>query len=110
MIEDNERHHSDLDLAEEIMTKFYNICLQFYQKCKEDLMSKLMQEHDEEIRVLCLWEKMIEENQLSFSQSLTKGTSCSKKLGQRVALITKVKNDSKETKPKDLSCSDSASK
>ncbi|KAI0226351.1 DNA topoisomerase 2, partial [Massospora cicadina] len=31
--------------TEEILTKFYNIRLQFYHKCKVDLMYKLIQEH-----------------------------------------------------------------
>ncbi|KAI0243899.1 DNA topoisomerase 2 [Massospora cicadina] len=184
--------------AEEIMTEFYNIHLQFYHKRKEDLVSKLIQDYTklsnqnrfiltiinkelemrnvthadlikqliemafdliktkddggatnngfkyllgmkmismihelveklirvcdakfEGIEVLCaksppdlwnadfnlflkLWEEMVEKIQLTFSQSLTKGTICSNKKGWRVASKPKLKKKNKETKHKAL--------
>ncbi|KAI0244721.1 DNA topoisomerase 2 [Massospora cicadina] len=47
VIEDYEKHHSNLGMRYiiQILTNFYNIRLQFYQKCKEDLVSKIMQEY-----------------------------------------------------------------
>ncbi|KAI0234589.1 DNA topoisomerase 2 [Massospora cicadina] len=37
--------HITYTSAEEILIKFYDICLQFYHKCKEDLVSKLIYEY-----------------------------------------------------------------
>ncbi|KAI0226341.1 DNA topoisomerase 2, partial [Massospora cicadina] len=139
--------------AEEILTKFYNIHLKLYHKCREDLVSKLIQDYakislqahftlaiiNEEIKMrnvthadlikqlidmefdfintmdndgpsIVLWEDMVEENQLTFAQSLTECTRRSNKKGRRVASKSKLNKESKETKPKGLDRSNSASK
>ncbi|KAI0217662.1 DNA topoisomerase 2, partial [Massospora cicadina] len=59
---------------------------------------------------LKLWEETVDEIQLAFAQSLTEGTSCSNKKGRKVTSKLKLKKESKETKPKGLARSDSASK
>ncbi|KAI0226238.1 DNA topoisomerase 2 [Massospora cicadina] len=115
--------------AEEILSKFYDICLLIEMasdpiNTKDDnratKIEKLIRVCDAKSSLdlwnadlnlfLKLWKETVEENCLAFSQSLTEGTSCSNKKGHRVTSKPKLKKESKETKPKGLACSDSASK
>ncbi|KAI0222310.1 hypothetical protein L0F63_007128, partial [Massospora cicadina] len=66
------------------------------------LVEKLIRVHDAKLEKIELWEETVEENQLTISQSLTDGTSCSNKKGKR--------KESKEIKPKSLAHSESTSK